>query len=417
MYNPAILAYTRSLTTGHFVIGYPSPATQKTRVDLSTSGEVKNFNFLPSPKAFFANGRRVGDEGTFSMIELQHLNKIYNTPTGDFTALTDINLSVTKGEIFGIIGKSGAGKSSLIRCVNLLEAPSSGKVIVANQELTALSPSELRTARRKIGMIFQHFNLLSSRTVYDNIALPLELSGYTKAEISETIHSLLGLTGLADKILAYPAQLSGGQKQRVAIARALASKPHVLLSDEATSALDPETTISILNLLKDIRDKLNITILLITHEMSVIKHTCDRVGILENGKLIESNDVGEFFANPQTTTAKNFIASSLPQHLPENIRRQLLPHAEENSHPVIRLWFMGKAATQPIISELITQFHLRVNILQANVESIGNHTMGIMIVSIAGKKDQQHAAITYLNHIGVNLEVIGHAPANILTTM
>ena len=349
------------------------------------------------------------------MIELQHINKIYSTPTGDLTALSDVNLKINAGEIVGIIGKSGAGKSSLIRCVNLLEIPTQGKVIVANEELTSLSPAALREARRKIGMIFQHFNLLASRTVFENIALPLELSKYSKKQINDTVYPLLELTGLSGKKDAYPAQLSGGQKQRVAIARALASKPHILLSDEATSSLDPETTTSILQLLKNIRDTLNLTILLITHEMSVIKTCCDRVGILQQGKLIEENEVGEFFSHPKTDIAKQFIESSLPQHLPTTIEQYLVQEAHSNTHPVLRLWFMGEAATQPIISQLINQFHLRVNILQANVECIKKHTMGIMMLAVDGETSQIQAGIDYLKQIGVHTEVIGHVPVDIIT--
>lgn len=348
------------------------------------------------------------------MITVQKLNKSYRTHSGNFTALSDINLKVNRGEIFGIIGKSGAGKSTLIRCLNLLEHPTNGTVIVANQNLTKLSIPELRLARRKIGMIFQHFNLLASRTVFENVALPLELSGYSKKQIAETISPLLELTGLTTKKNEYPSQLSGGQKQRVAIARALASKPHVLLSDEATSALDPETTTSILQLLKNIRDTLNLTIVLITHEMSVIKACCDRVAILDHGSIIEENEVGEFFSNPQTLIAKNFIDSSLPQHLPETLEQYLLPNEQENTHPVYRFWFMGDAATQPIISQLINQFHLKINILQATVECIKKHTMGIMMVAVDGEKTQIEAAILYLQKLGVHTEVIGHVPVDVI---
>jgi D-methionine transport system ATP-binding protein len=348
------------------------------------------------------------------MIELQHLTKTYSNAKGSFNALSDVSLRVNKGEIFGIIGKSGAGKSTLIRCVNLLEKPTSGNVIVANQELTTLSTSELRTARRKIGMIFQHFNLLTSRNVYDNIALPLELTGHSRKHIANTIMPLIELTGLETKVKAYPSQLSGGQKQRVAIARALASQPHILLSDEATSALDPETTTSILQLLKNIRDTLNLTILLITHEMSVIKACCDRVAILSFGKIVEENEVGEFFSRPETPVAKKFIESSLPQHLPSSIEQYLVKEEQTNTHPVIRFWFMGESATQPIISQLVNQFNLRINILQANVECIKNHTMGIMIVAVNGEKINLQAAMQHLMQLGVHAEVIGHVPVDII---
>jgi D-methionine transport system ATP-binding protein len=348
------------------------------------------------------------------MIILRKISKNYTTPDGTIPALHDINLHVLPGEIFGIIGKSGAGKSTLIRCANLLEAPTAGQVIINNQDLTTLSTSALRTARRKIGMIFQHFNLLASRTVYNNIAFPLELAGLDRHEISNIIQPLLELTGLTDKKNHYPAQLSGGQKQRVAIARALSCKPSVLLCDEATSALDPETTTSILQLLMNIRDQLNLTILLITHEMSVIKVCCDRVGILENGRLIEENEVGEFFAYPKTETAKNFIFSSMSHALPAAIQEFVRATATTDTHPLLRLWFMPNTATQPVIAQLINQFGLRINILQGNLEYIKKHAMGIMVLAIDGDKNQLQAGIDYLKHVGVNPEVIGHVPNDII---
>ena len=348
------------------------------------------------------------------MIILRHVSKNYTTPDGSIPALHDINLEVMPGEIFGIIGKSGAGKSTLIRCVNLLEKPTAGQVIVNNEELMSLSTGALRAARRKIGMIFQHFNLLASRTVYDNIAFPLELAGMPRDAMKKRILPLLELTGLTDKKNHYPLQLSGGQQQRVAIARALACEPHVLLCDEATSALDPETTSSILQLLKNIRDQLNLTILLITHEMSVIKVCCDRVGILESGKLIETNEVGEFFAYPKTETAKNFIFSSMSIALPTAIQEYVLPVAKADTHPLLRLWFMPDTATQPIIAQLINQFGWRINILQGNLEYIKKHAMGILVLAVDGEKNQLAAGIAYLKQAGVNPEVIGHVPNDII---
>jgi D-methionine transport system ATP-binding protein len=349
------------------------------------------------------------------MIALRQVSKNYTTPDGSITALRNINLEVAQGQIFGIIGKSGAGKSTLLRCVNLLERPTSGQVMVHSEELMRLSTTDLRQARRKIGMIFQHFNLLSARTVYDNIAFPLELAGTSKEAMQAIILPLLDLVGLADKKNHYPAQLSGGQKQRVAIARALAPQPHVLLCDEATSALDPEATTNILQLLKDIRDKLNLTILLITHEMSVIKFCCDRVGILLNGELIEENEVGEFFAYPKTETAKNFIFSALPETLPATIQQYILPDAQPDTHPVLRLRFMPDTATQPIIAQLINQFGLRVNILQGNVEYVNKHAMGVIIIAIDGEKNKLLAGLQHLEKIGVDSKVIGHVPNDIIT--
>jgi D-methionine transport system ATP-binding protein len=348
------------------------------------------------------------------MIILRHLSKNYSTSQGTITALDDINLHVEPGVIFGIIGKSGAGKSTLIRCANLLERPSSGEVIVDGESLMTLTPEALRQARHKIGMIFQHFNLLSTRTVYDNIAFPLELLGMKREAMDKVIMPLLELTGMTSKKDRYPAQLSGGQKQRVAIARALASKPTVLLCDEATSALDPETTNNILQLLKTIRDQLNLTILLITHEMSVIKACCDRVGILEKGHLIEENEVGEFFAYPKTLTAKNFIFSSMPQTLNTTIQEYLLPEARNDTHPLLRLCFLPDTATQPIIAQLINQFGLKVNILQGNLEYIKKHALGIMVFAIDGEKQQLEAGMQHLIQLGVNVEIIGHVPNDII---
>lgn len=349
------------------------------------------------------------------MIVLNNISKQYPTAHGVISALQNISLNVDSGEIFGIIGKSGAGKSTLIRCVNLLEKPTAGTVIVDQQELTALPTTELRNARRKIGMIFQHFNLLNSRTAYENIALPLELSGVNQKAIAQKVNPLLELTHLTDQKNQYPAQLSGGQKQRVAIARALASNPTVLLSDEATSALDPETTQAILDLLINIRDTLNITILLITHEMSVIKACCDRVGILQEGKLIEENEAGEFFAHPKTQTAKNFITSSIPHQLPAAIQQYVLPHSAPSTHPLLRVWFSGGTATQPIMTKMIGDFHLRINILQAHVEYIKNHTLGIMILAIKGDQNQLNASIAYLKSLKIQAEVMGYVPDHVIS--
>lgn len=349
------------------------------------------------------------------MIILNEIYKNYYTPSGEIIALNNISLRVKPGEIFGIIGKSGAGKSTLIRCVNLLERPTHGTVTVGDQELTSLSQSGLREARRQIGMIFQHFNLLASRTVFDNVALPLELCGQTREQITKAVNPLLELTGLTNKKNNYPAQLSGGQKQRVAIARALAYQPKVLLSDEATSSLDPETTNKILELLKNIRNQLNLTILLITHEMSVIKASCDRVAILHQGSLIEENEVGEFFAHPKTTIAKQFILASLPQLLPPAIANHVLSKEELNTHPVWRLSFLEKTATQPIVSQLINLFNLRVNILQANVEYIKKHAMGFMVLALDGEKNKLQSAMKHLQNVGVQIEVMGYVPNDIIT--
>lgn len=242
------------------------------------------------------------------MIKISNVSKEYNTPYGKITALKNINLTIKKGDIFGIIGFSGAGKSTLIRCINRLEEPDSGNIIIDNLDITTLSKKELNKSRKKIGMIFQQFNLLDSRTVFDNIAFPLQLDKVPKKKIKERVDEILELVDLSDKRNAYPSQLSGGQKQRVGIARALANKPDILLSDEATSALDPLTTFSILELLKDINKKLNITIVLITHELEVIKYICKNTAVIEHGKITEHGKTDELFINPKSDTLKKFLA-------------------------------------------------------------------------------------------------------------
>ncbi|MBJ6749777.1 methionine ABC transporter ATP-binding protein [Geomonas anaerohicana] len=244
------------------------------------------------------------------MITIDSLNKLYHTPRGTFTALRDVNLQIEKGDVFGIIGLSGAGKSTLIRCLNRLEEPDSGSIVIDGREITRLATHDLREARKKIGMIFQHFNLLDARTVQGNVAFPLELAGWPRKEIAQRVEEILDLVGLSDKAGNYPAQLSGGQKQRVGIARALANHPEVLLSDEATSALDPQTTSSILELLADINRKLGLTIVLITHEMSVIKQICSKVAVMDRGEIVECGAVQQVFSAPSSATMKLFLEHS-----------------------------------------------------------------------------------------------------------
>jgi D-methionine transport system ATP-binding protein len=241
------------------------------------------------------------------MITIKNLKKTYVTPHSKIEALRDVDLQINKGEIYGIIGFSGAGKSTLIRCINRLEEPDSGSIIIEGKNITKMGEADLKITRRKIGMIFQQFNLLDSMTVFENIAFPLKIAGYDNRKINERVHEILDLVQLSDKSKSHPAQLSGGQKQRVGIARALANFPEVLLSDEATSALDPQTTYSILELLKDINKKLNITIVLITHELDVLKHICDRMAVIENGRIVEEGMVEKFFLNPESDTAKRFV--------------------------------------------------------------------------------------------------------------
>ncbi|MDF2940456.1 MAG: metN [Gammaproteobacteria bacterium] len=342
------------------------------------------------------------------MIELKALNKSYQTKQAEFHALRDINLKVAKGEIYGIIGRSGAGKSTLIRCVNLLERPNNGQVIVDGVDLLQLNPKALREKRHSIGMIFQHFNLLSSRTVYDNIALPLELIGISKPYIAKRVDALLELTGLGLHRHHCPQQLSGGQKQRVAIARALATSPKVLLSDEATSALDPETTQSILNLLKKINQELNLTILLITHEMDVIKSICDRVAILNQGEMIEEAPVLELFARPRSEVAKNFTQSALHIQLPDSLRVRLKPEPFDGSRPIVKLTFLGEKAEEPIIVSLLTRFNVTTNILQANLEMIHQSTVGMSICELWGTPGAIEHSIEFIKAQNIQVEVLGY---------
>lgn len=343
------------------------------------------------------------------IITLKNLHKTYQLPEKKtLKALQDIHLSVERGEIFGIIGESGAGKSTLIRCINLLEAPNSGEVIVDDQNLMTLSPIALRKARRKMGMIFQHFNLLGSRTVYQNVAFPLELAGLSTSAISKKVAPLLELTGLTERKNHYPSQLSGGQKQRVAIARALANDPKLLLSDEATSALDPDTKHAILQLLKKINETLGLTIVLITHEMSVIKEVCHRLAVLANGKIIEQSSVLDFFTHPQTEGGKKFIYTQAIHTLPDNVQERLFSEPRENTLPIWRISFSGKAAQEPLITYLIKTFSLNINILQAQLERIRDEMVGTMLVELEGHEENIQQGMEYLKTRGVFIEVIGY---------
>ena len=321
------------------------------------------------------------------MIQLSHIEKTYDSPSGPVKALKGIDLTIERGEIFGIIGLSGAGKSTLIRCINMLERPTAGKVIVDGQDMTAMSEKELRKARKNIGMIFQHFNLLSSATVYDNIAFPLRLSHTPEEEIKKKVLPLLDLVGLADKAHQYPSQLSGGQKQRVGIARALASEPKVLLCDEATSALDPNTTHSILNLIRDINKKLGITVIIITHQMSVVEETCNRVAILDNGTVVEQGEVSTVFAHPQSDAAKRLV-------FPDASDEIFSPAADEHR---IRVVFNGAFATNtPLITKMAMDEGIAANILAASTRCIGDKVYGNMLLGISGEGDELERASKYL---------------------
>ncbi len=344
------------------------------------------------------------------MISLKDVERVYKTSNATVHALKGITLNVKQGEIFGIIGRSGAGKSTLIRCINLLERPTRGSVIVDHCNLTTINKEALRHARRNIGMIFQHFNLLNSRTVYQNVALPLELMGLSKKEISSTVHPLLELTGLTEKANEYPYHLSGGQKQRVAIARALVNKPKILLCDEATSSLDPKTTHSILQLLRDINEKLNLTIVLITHEMEVIKSICTEVAVLHQGEIVEQGSVLALFADPKSDIAKEFVKAATRLEMPIALRRRMRPQPTSTTHPVLRISFMGQSAQEPFIAYVIQHYELTVNIIQAHLETIRDEAIGIMIVEVMGSADNIQNAIAFLESKGLHIEVLGHAP-------
>lgn len=340
------------------------------------------------------------------MIELINVSKRFTTKNKVVQALSDVSLTVEKGEIFGVIGTSGAGKSTLIRCVNLLEKPNEGKVIVDGIELTKLSDSQLTLERRKIAMIFQHFNLLSSRNVFDNVAFPLELEGKSKSEIKEKLDSLLELVGLKEKAKDYPANLSGGQKQRVAIARALANDPKVLLCDEATSALDPATTKSILQLLKSINQKLNLTILLITHEMEVIKSICDKVAVIDNGQLAEQGKVEQIFIHPEKEITKGFIQSSLNVELPSIYQNSISNINSEDNNPLVKILISGNEAQSSVIINLYEKFNVKAKIISAQLEYVGHLNFGVLLLEL--KEGNTNEALAYLENEYTNTEILGY---------
>lgn len=324
------------------------------------------------------------------MIEIKNLSKTFETKDGTVEALKDVNIDVRDGDIFGIIGMSGAGKSTLVRCINVLERPTSGSVIIDDEDVSKLSEKELRAVRRKVTMIFQGFNLLMQRTCLKNICFPLELAGVKKAEAETRAKELLEIVGLPDKANAYPSQLSGGQQQRIAIARALATDPKVLLCDEATSALDPKTTQSILALIKEINEKTGITVVVITHQMSVVEQICNRVAILDGGKVAEIGDVGKIFATPQSEAAKRLV-------FPEGTDGILEPVQGENR---IRVVFNGaKATATPLIAKMAVELGVYANILSASTKGIGEKAYGNMLLGIDGGREQLEKVVRYLGDI------------------
>ena len=343
------------------------------------------------------------------MIKLSGVVKTYESKAGTIEALKGIDLEVSAGEIYGVIGHSGAGKSTLIRCINMLEKPTSGTVLVDDEDMGNLSEAQLRKARQKISMIFQHFNLLSSRSVYDNVAFPLEIQGKSKAEIRTVVLPLLELVGLAERQDYYPSQLSGGQKQRVGIARALASQPKVLLCDEATSALDPQTTKSILVLLRDINKRFNLTIVLITHEMQVIKEICDKVAVIEGGRIVEQGSVLEVFTNPQAKTTQDFIGTILNRDLPmEWADVTPSPTPIDGGYLLLRLSFLGSTADEPVIASVIRRFDVDISILYGNIDHIKDTPYGTLLISLTGSDGSIQETLAYLKTCDVKLEVIGY---------
>ncbi|MBA2709547.1 MAG: methionine ABC transporter ATP-binding protein [Tatlockia sp.] len=341
------------------------------------------------------------------MIELKGLTKSY----GATKALDDINLFIQEGEIFGIIGKSGAGKSTLLRSINLLEKPDSGDVMVDNQIISSLSAKDLRKARHKMAMIFQHFNLLNSKTVYDNIALPMRIQGIDEENIKIKIEELLPLVELTEKKNAYPAQLSGGQKQRVAIARALSCSPKILLCDEATSALDPETTSAILDLLKKINSLYGITIVLITHEMDVVKRICHRLAVMIAGKIVENVALSNVFANEQSP-ARAMLYAQLSPKLPMCLKGHLSPIP--NGKPLLRLFFQGVAATVPFISKTSRDLNLDINILLANIDRFDTLTCGVVVVELEANEILLNQFIKRCEEANLTVETIGYVTDNVL---
>jgi D-methionine transport system ATP-binding protein len=358
----------------------------------------------------FSRSVYAGGAAGAPMISIDGVSRFYpaTKKSGGVHALRNVDISVRGGEIYGVIGRSGAGKSTLLRAINGLERPTAGRVCVDGADISALRDEALRAARRKIGMIFQHFNLLSSRTTFANVALPLEFAGLDRKAIRARVESLLELVGIADKRDRYPVELSGGQKQRVGVARALATEPKVLLSDEATSALDPETTRAILALLADINRTLGVTIVLITHEMSVIKEICHRVGVMEAGEVIEEGDVYDVITRPQTQTARSFLSALSGRELPRWLAAELRPDSHRTGTAVLRLGFTGARATEPTIARLARKLGADIAILQAQVDDVGGRPFGSIIVTMPVAAAFDEATQAFLADHDVAIERLGY---------
>ncbi|MFJ7752422.1 methionine ABC transporter ATP-binding protein [Peribacillus muralis] len=338
------------------------------------------------------------------MIEIRSVRKEYISKKNRVIGVDNVSLTIQKGEVYGIVGYSGAGKSSLLRCLNLLERPTGGHIIIDGIDLTSLSSKELRKQRQKIGMIFQHFSLVSSKTVFENVAFALKAAHQSKGAIKLRVLQLLDIVGLSDKKDVYPAQLSGGQKQRVGIARALANDPSVLLCDEATSALDPTTTKAILQLLKKISRELGITIVLITHEMEVVKELCHRVAVMQDGRVIEEGSVYEIFSQPKKELTKKFIGSVLDFELPSHL-------IEESKGTIIKIQFEGQTAGESILSDTLQAYSVKGNILHGKIEYIQDVPLGILIIELIGEAAEIHSALTYIKNRSSSVEVLKHVTA------
>ena len=341
------------------------------------------------------------------MIRLENVSKTFTDSNKEVHAVNNVSLTINDGDIFGIIGFSGAGKSTLVRCINLLEKPTDGKVFVDDAEITALSGKDLRKARKKIGMIFQHFNLMPSRTIFGNVAYPLRGSGLSKEEIKEKVHHLLELVGISEKENAFPSQLSGGQKQRVAIARALANDPSILLCDEATSALDPQTTKSILKLLQQLNQTLGITVVVITHEMAVVKEICNRVAVMDHGDVVEEGEVFHVFASPKEPLTRSFIkTTSNLQKIEELIEADSPVVATKKGELIVRLSYVEKNTSEPLISTVTQKFGIILNIVFADVEIVQNAPIGGTVAIVSGEGSRIDEALQYLRDKNVGVEVI-----------
>lgn len=341
-----------------------------------------------------------------TLIELRDVKKHYKGKSGSISAVDGVSLTIEKGDVFGIVGYSGAGKSTLVRLLNGLELPTAGEVIVHDHSITSLKPKELRAFRKKIGMIFQHFNLLWSRTLQENVELPLELAGVPKVERTKRATELLKLVGLEGREQAYPAQLSGGQKQRVGIARALANEPDILLCDEATSALDPQTTEEVLDLLQKINQELHLTIVLITHEMNVIRKICNKVAVMELGKVVEEGSVVEVFRRPQQAVTKRFVQQEIDP--PEDEELLALFRKENPDGRLVTLNFKENNANEPVISQAIRQFQVDINVVFGKIQQVKEGSFGSLTVFITGETEAIDQAITFFQTKQVTVEVLGH---------